>query len=70
MNSFAIGENINNKEDRVKETLDKLLSLTKDKLESRSSISQKKDFWKSFEEDVHTALLESSKDLSTTFFLQ
>lgn len=64
MNSFAIGENINNKEARVKETFDKLLSLTKDKLESRSSISQKKDFWKSFEEDVHTALLESSKDLS------
>ena len=63
MNTFAIGENINNKEASVKETFERLLCLTKEKLESRSSISQKRDFWKSFEEDVHIALLESSKDL-------
>ena len=63
MNSFAIGENINIKEANVKESFDNLLSLTKEKLESRPSVSQKKDFWKSFEEDVHVALLESSKDL-------
>lgn len=63
MNTFAIGENINNKEVCVKETFDNLLSLTKEKLESRLGVSRKKDFWKSFEEDVHAALLESSKDL-------
>jgi hypothetical protein len=55
MNTFAIGENINNKEVCVKETFDNLLSLTKEKLESRLGVSRKKDFWKSFEEDVHAA---------------
>ena len=63
MNSFAIGENININEVKVKKTFDNLLSLAKDKLESQPAVSQKKDFWKSFEEDVHVALLESSKDL-------
>jgi len=63
MNTFAIGENIDINEAKVKKTFDNLLSLTKDKLESQPTISQKKDFWKSFEEDVHVALLESSKDL-------
>ena len=63
MNSFAIGENININEAKVKKTFDNLLSLAKDKLESQPAVSQKKDFWKSFEEDVHVALLESSKDL-------
>ena len=52
MNSFAIGENINIKEANVKESFDNLLSLTKEKLESRPSVSQKKDFWKSFEEGM------------------
>ena len=63
MNSFAIGENININEAKVKKTFDNLLNLTKDKLESQPTISKKKDFWKSFEEDVYIALLESSKDL-------
>ena len=63
MNSFAIGENININEAQVKQTFDKLLSLSKAKLESQPIIAQKKDFWKSFEEDVHVALLESSRDL-------
>ena len=44
MNTFAIGENINNKEVCVKETFDNLLSLTKEKLESRLGVSQKKIF--------------------------
>lgn len=44
MNTFAIGENINIKEASLKESFDNLLSLTKEKLESRPSVSQKKRF--------------------------
>ena len=61
--SISVGENINYDESSIKEIFDRLLLCTKVKLESQPSVSCKSDFWKSFELDVHEALLASSREL-------
>lgn len=68
--SICIGEKINYDENSIKETFNRLLSCTKLKLESRPSIAQKSDFWKSFELDVHEALLASSSELKISWKIE
>lgn len=68
--SISIGENINYNEGSNKDFFERLLLCTKNKLESQPSVPSKSDFWKSFELDVHTALLASSHELGINWEIE
>lgn len=68
--SISVGENLNPRENETTFNFQKLLECTKDKLQSRKHISDKADFWKSFELDVNAAVSEAVKDLNLPWKIQ
>lgn len=61
--SISVGENLNHNESQTIFDFQRLLNLTKDKLKSQDGVSQRGDFWKSFEVDVSRAACSSAEDL-------
>lgn len=68
--SISVGENLNPHENDTIFYFQKLLECTKNKLQSSAHVSNKVDFWKSFEIDVNTAVTESAKDLNLPWEIQ
>lgn len=68
--SISVGENLNPHENDTIFYFQKLLECTKNKLQSSAHVSNKTDFWKSFELDVNAAVTESAKDLNLPWEIQ